>query len=61
MMNGSKGAVLVEKKIQLKQNLKMATEDRDRYEGYFNQAQYELMKKDTQIKALEAALVSIIS
>ncbi|TNV80301.1 hypothetical protein FGO68_gene9639 [Halteria grandinella] len=59
LVKGSKGVVAAEKKLEVKEQLKLAIEDRDRYEAYFNTAQYELMKRDKQIAALENALESM--
>ena len=36
IMNGPKGSILIEKKLDLQAKLAVAVEDRDRYEGYFN-------------------------
>lgn len=60
MVNGSKGAVIMDNKNKLKEQLQKAIEDRDKYEIYVNQAQFDLMKKEKIIKQLESALVRFV-
>lgn len=60
LAKGPKGTLAAENKLEVKDQLKLAIEDRDRYEAYFNTAQFEMMKRDKQIKSLENALVRIV-
>eukprot|EP00347_Sterkiella_histriomuscorum_P002083 403369540 len=56
MIQGAKGSVLAEQVKDLREKVKMLEKERDKYESFFNQAQYEKKTKDDNIKVLQGAI-----
>ena len=57
IIKGANGSIIAEQNKDLKEKLKILEEDRDKYESFFNQAQFEKKTKDNKIKILQEAIV----
>ena len=57
MIRGPTGSLIAEQNRELKERVRALEAERDRYEGFFNQAQFEKKQRDDQIKLLNNAIV----